>query len=177
MPLLRHPYNLFPIAVAFPGQAGFLFKKGKAAKDNHKKFELLIPTEPSILRIRGETYTPPRTSKEDLKKQTSPPLSGVIRANRFARFARIGWFARIGNSNDSGESAWRAIKIGVWIANELRESRCESPVPLSSSKSRKQPKPVGIMLGVEPVIQKACCLQCCSFKIISGSWSRFPETH
>ena len=31
-------------------------------------------------------------------------LSGVIRPNRFARFARIGWFARIGNSSDSGES-------------------------------------------------------------------------
>ena len=48
-------------------------------------------------------------------------LSGVIRANRFARFARIGWFARIGNSNDSGESAWRAINIGVSIANDSRE--------------------------------------------------------
>ena len=49
-------------------------------------------------------------------------LSGVIRANRFARFARIGWFARIGNSSDSCESAWRAIKIGVSIANDSRES-------------------------------------------------------
>ena len=57
-------------------------------------------------------------------------LSGVIRANRFARFARIGWFARIGNSSDSGESAWYAINIGVSIANDSRESRCESPVPL-----------------------------------------------
>ena len=38
-------------------------------------------------------------------------LSGVIRANRFARFAQSG--ARIGNSSDSGESASRAIKIGV----------------------------------------------------------------
>ena len=42
-------------------------------------------------------------------------LSGVIRANRFARFARIEWFVRIGNSSDSWESAWRAIKIGVSI--------------------------------------------------------------
>ena len=49
-------------------------------------------------------------------------LSGVIRANRFARFARIGWFARIGNSSDSCELAWRAIKIGVSIANDSRES-------------------------------------------------------
>ena len=49
-------------------------------------------------------------------------LSGVIRANRFARFARIGWFSRIGNSNDSCESAWRATKIGVSIANDSRES-------------------------------------------------------
>ena len=49
-------------------------------------------------------------------------LSGVIRANRFARFARIGWFARIGNSSDFCESAWRAIKIGVSIANDSRES-------------------------------------------------------
>ena len=54
-------------------------------------------------------------------------LSGVIRANRLARFARTGWFARIGNSSDSGESAWRAIKLGVSIANDSRESRCESP--------------------------------------------------
>ena len=49
-------------------------------------------------------------------------LSGVIRANRFARFARITRFARIGNSNDSGELAWRAIKIEVSIANDSRES-------------------------------------------------------
>ena len=41
---------------------------------------------------------------------------GVIRANRFARFARIG------NSSDSGESARRAIKIGVSSANDSRES-------------------------------------------------------
>ena len=72
-------------------------------------------------------------------------LRGVIRANRFAQFARIGWFARIGNSSDSGKSAWRAIKIGVSSANDSGESnranrvaridspksRCESPVPLS----------------------------------------------
>ena len=31
-------------------------------------------------------------------------------------------FARIGNSSDSGKSAWRAIKIEVWIANDSRES-------------------------------------------------------
>ena len=49
-------------------------------------------------------------------------FSGVIRANRFARFARIGGVARIGNSDDSGEWAWRAIKIGAWIANDLCES-------------------------------------------------------
>ena len=61
-----------------------------------------------------------------------PFLSGVIRANRFARFARIGWFARIGTSSDACESAWRAIKIGVSTANDSRESRCESPVPLRS---------------------------------------------
>ena len=46
-------------------------------------------------------------------------LSGVIRANRFAR---IGWFVRIGNSSDSCESARRGIKIGVPIANDSRES-------------------------------------------------------
>ena len=38
------------------------------------------------------------------------------------RFARIGWFARIGTSSDSRESAWCAIKIGVSIANDSRES-------------------------------------------------------
>ena len=51
-------------------------------------------------------------------------LSGMIRANRFAWFTRssIGWFARIGNSSASGESAWRARKIGVSVANDSRES-------------------------------------------------------
>ena len=51
-------------------------------------------------------------------------LSGVIRANRFARFARSGWFARIGNSSDLCESAWRAIKIGV----QLRMIRNWTPI-------------------------------------------------
>ena len=37
---------------------------------------------------------------------------------------------RIGNSSDSGELACRAIRIGVAVANDSRESRCESPVPL-----------------------------------------------
>ena len=64
-----------------------------------------------------------------------PELSGVIHANRFARFARIGWFARIGNASDSGKSAGRARKNRgfncEWFARiDLRESRCESPVPL-----------------------------------------------
>ena len=45
---------------------------------------------------------------------------------------RIGWFARITSSSDLCESAWRAINIGVSIANDSRESRCESPVPLRS---------------------------------------------
>ena len=40
----------------------------------------------------------------------------MIRANR-----KFEWFRRIG---------WRAIKIGVSIAIDSRESRCESPVPL-----------------------------------------------
>ena len=57
-----------------------------------------------------------------------PELSGVIRAiGWFARFVRIGWFARIGNSSDSGESAWRAIKIGASIANDSRESFANCP--------------------------------------------------
>ena len=34
----------------------------------------------------------------------------------------VAWFARIGNSSDSCESAWHAIKIGVSIANDSRES-------------------------------------------------------
>ena len=52
-----------------------------------------------------------RLEKENKEVQIhNPALSGVIRANRFARFARIGWFARIGNSSDSRESAWCAIK-------------------------------------------------------------------
>ena len=64
-------------------------------------------------------------------------LCGVIRANGFAR---IGWFARIRNSSDSGESARRAIN-GVnncnceWFARiDSRESRCESPVPLRAAR-------------------------------------------
>ena len=57
----------------------------------------------------------------EVSKRGWRELSGVIRANRFARFARIGWFARIGNSSDSCESAWRAIKIGVSIVNDSRE--------------------------------------------------------
>ena len=35
---------------------------------------------------------------------------------------RIPRFARIGNSSDSGESSWHAVKIGVSIANDSRES-------------------------------------------------------
>ena len=64
----------------------------------------------------------------------------------------VAWFARIdshdsrespdsresGDSSDSCESAWRAIKIGVSIANDSRESRCESPVPLSGCQLPKR---------------------------------------
>ena len=35
----------------------------------------------------------------------------------------VAWFARIGNSGDSGESAECAIKIGVSIANTIRANR------------------------------------------------------
>ena len=59
----------------------------------------------------------------------------MIRANRFARFARIG--ARIGNSSDSCESAWRAIKIGFRRIDSC-ELRCESPVPLRAGRSSGQ---------------------------------------
>ena len=67
-------------------------------------------------------------------------LSGVIRANRFAWFARIGWFARV------GKFEW-FVRIGLthykkrgfnceWFARiDSRESRCESPVPLRSNTS------------------------------------------
>ena len=73
-----------------------------------------------------------------LKKSFFPgdfELSSVIRASQFARFVRIGWFARIGNSSDSCESAWRAKKNRgfkcEWFARiDSRESHCESPVPL-----------------------------------------------
>ena len=34
----------------------------------------------------------------------------------------VAWFARIGHSSDSRESAWRAIKIGIWIANDSYKS-------------------------------------------------------
>ena len=65
---------------------------------------------------------------------------------KFSCFARpflctlVAWFARIGNSSDSRQSAWRAIEKGFskdceWFVRiDSRESRCESPVPLSSAQ-------------------------------------------
>ena len=54
-------------------------------------------------------------------------LSGVIRANRFARFARIGWFARIGNSSDSGEAGDSRYKHRAfnceWFVRMIRANR------------------------------------------------------
>ena len=72
----------------------------------------------------------------------------MIRANRFARFARFRWSARIGNSSDSCESDWRAIKNRgfncEWFARiDSRESRCESPVPLSQGKKTHKHKQTG----------------------------------
>ena len=58
----------------------------------------------------------------------------------------VAWFARIGNSSDSCESAWRAKKRGFnceWFARiDSRESRCESPLPLIS-KQGSTPYPLG----------------------------------
>ena len=62
-------------------------------------------------------------------------ISGVIRANRFARFARIGWFAQIGTSSNSLRTGLTRYKNWgcncEWFARiDSRESRCEPPVPL-----------------------------------------------
>ena len=48
-------------------------------------------------------------------------------------------FARIGNSSDSGKSAWRAIKIGVSIANDSRES-IRARIALRIARATKAPK-------------------------------------
>ena len=60
-------------------------------------------------------------------------LSGVIRANRFARFVRIGWFARIGNSSESCEVAWCTINIGVSGVEKLTRSDLKGPKELGAS--------------------------------------------
>ena len=53
-------------------------------------------------------------------------MSGSGLVARFTRIdshdSRESGFARIGNSSDSGASAWRAIKIGVSIVNDSCES-------------------------------------------------------
>ena len=55
------------------------------------------------------------------------------------RHSKMRWFARIGNSSDSGVGLTRYKNRGVnceWFARiDSRESRCESPVPLSSANS------------------------------------------
>ena len=72
------------------------------------------------------------------------------------RFARIAWFARIGNSSGSCESAWRAIKIGVAIANDSANKGL--PLPLGrgvcETKSKNgRPRPR------KPFIFRAFCPQ------------------
>ena len=74
-------------------------------------------------------------------KRFASSLSGVIRANGFARFARIGWLARIGNSNDSGDSAWCAIYKNrgfncEWFARIA--SRIARATKLAASDPRSQ---------------------------------------
>ena len=60
--------------------------------------------------------------KGDFRSKSGQNRVQTRSARRFARFTRIGWFARIGNSSDSGESTSRAFKIGASIANDSRES-------------------------------------------------------
>ena len=58
---------------------------------------------------------------------TQPPLVAW-----FARIDSHGWFARIGNSSDSCESAWRAIKFGAsWIALRIARATKNPPVPVA----------------------------------------------
>ena len=80
-----------------------------------------------------------RKLRKKQKTTTKPPQN-------YPRF--VAWFARIGNSSESCESAWRAIKIGVSIANDSRESRCKSPVPLSTPKSSPKMNVFGDLAGV-----------------------------
>ena len=75
-------------------------------------------------------------------------LSGMIRANRFAQL-----FARIGNSSDSVESAWRAIEIGVSIANRFaRIAR--------ATKGRKSGWKLGEIL--DEIFWAFSCFICCT---------------
>ena len=94
--------------------------------------ETFVPSLESLSSLGFEERKESGMSQEFCRDVPDPwgcsELSGVIRANRFARFARIGWFAPIGNSSDSCESAWRAIKIGGSIANDSRESICANRV-------------------------------------------------
>ena len=50
------------------------------------------------------------------------PLPAKFRTLLRTLLSLVAWFARIGNSSDSCESAWRAIKIGASIAHASRES-------------------------------------------------------
>ena len=115
----RNPNLNFLVRIS-SGGVGVFHVKGWGPKSS------VCPSKPRETKLFGGIF-------RDLAG-ISRRLSGVIRANRFARFARIR-FARIGNLSDSGESARRAIRIGVSIANDARA--CESPVPLSPEVPEK----------------------------------------
>ena len=77
----------------------------------------------------------PRTKKHQLVFNerdlwaSSVALSGVIRANRFARFARIGWFARIGSSSDPEMGLFGSPPLGlIFGPPALPQTFCPPPV-------------------------------------------------
>ena len=142
------------------GPSGYLDKIWPRMLPNKATWQSKHRVSPYPLNL-GDDHAPPkfrgRPSKNTIKQGASdtPPLlnlggesarpefrgygvtgqgklSGVIRANRFARFVRIGRFARIGNSSDSCESAWCAIKIGVSITRiALRIARATKKANLT----------------------------------------------
>ena len=77
---------------------------------------------------------PPCTRMHSAAERAAGQVWGRDGRGGLGRGCLVAWFARIGNSSDSGESAWRAKNRSFnceWFARtDSRESRCESPVPL-----------------------------------------------
>ena len=105
---------------------------------NKFKFYMLVTCR-QCFRINNVSFLSTMVLWRRLILQSGQTFFGQYLPHRLSDIrhkALVAWFARIGNSSDSGESAWRTIKDRgfnckwfAWI--DSRESRCESPVPLS----------------------------------------------